>query len=67
MIIKSRPGGHEGRKEIDMEKTMLDILKERLIDGLEIVKVNETNSKYTITFRFEGDEAKANLPKSQCH
>lgn len=43
---------------------MLDILKGRLIDGLEIVKVKETNSKYIITFRFEGDEAKADLPKS---
>lgn len=43
---------------------MLGILKGRLIDGLEIAKVKETNSKYTITFRFEGDEAKADLPKS---
>lgn len=43
---------------------MFDVLKGRLIDGLEIVRVKETNSKYTITFRFEGDEAKADLPKS---
>ena len=47
-----------------MDGTMLDVLKGRLIDGLEIVKVTEVNSKYTITFRFEGDEAKADLPKS---
>ena len=47
-----------------MEKTMLEILEGRPIDGLEIVKVKETNSKYTITFRFENDEAKADLPKS---
>lgn len=47
-----------------MEKTMLEILESRLIDGLEIVKVKETNSKYTITFRFGDDEAKADLPKS---
>lgn len=45
-------------------KTMLDVLESRLIDGLEIVKVKETNSKYTITFRFGEDEAKADLPKS---
>ena len=47
-----------------MEKTMLDVLKDRLFDGLEIVKVKEMNSRYTITFRFEGDEAKADLPKT---
>ena len=47
-----------------MANTMLDVLRGRLIDGLEITKVKETNSKYTITFRFEGDEAKADLPKS---
>lgn len=47
-----------------MQKTMLDVLKDRLIDGLEIVKVKETNSKYTITFRFEDNEGKADLPKS---
>lgn len=47
-----------------MEKTMLEILESRLIDGLEIVKVKETNSKYTITFRFGDDEARADLPKS---
>ena len=53
-----------------MNKTMLDILKERLIDGLTIKSVKETNSKYTIRFEFEGDEAKAELPKScapGCH
>ena len=47
-----------------MGKTMLDILKGRLIDGLEIVKVKETNTKYTITFAFDGDKASAELPKS---
>lgn len=47
-----------------MGKTMLDVLKDRLIDGLEIVKVKETNNKYAITFRFEDNEAKAGLPKS---
>ena len=47
-----------------MGNTMLDVLKGRLIDGLEIVKVKETNSRYTITFRFDGNEAKADLPKS---
>lgn len=43
---------------------MLDVLEGRLIDGLEIVKVKETNRKYDITFRFGVDEAKADLPKS---
>ena len=47
-----------------MYGTMLDVLKGRLIRGLEITKVAETNSKYTITFRFCGDTAKAELPKS---
>ena len=54
----------DGEKGKIMEKTMLDVLKERLIDGLEIVKVKETNSRYTITFHFDGDEGRADLPKS---
>ena len=44
-----------------MDKTMLDILKERLVEGLSIKSVKETNAKYTIRFEFEGDEAKADL------
>ena len=47
-----------------MDKTMLDILKERLIDGLSIKSVKETNTKYTICFEYEGEKAKADLPKS---
>lgn len=47
-----------------MEKTMLDILKARLVDGLEITKVKESASKYTITFTFEGCEATTDLRKS---
>lgn len=43
---------------------MLDVLKDRLIDGLEIVKVKETNSRYTITFCFDSSEGVADLPKS---
>lgn len=53
-----------------MDKTMLDILKERLVEGLSIKSVKETNAKYTIRFEFEGDEVKADLPKScapGCH
>ena len=53
-----------------MEKTMLDILKERLIEGLSIVSVKETNSKYSIEFQYEKDKVKADLPKScapECH
>ena len=33
-----------------MDKTMLDILREHLIDGLTISSVKETNSKFTIEF-----------------
>lgn len=47
-----------------MGTTMLDILKERLIEGLNIKSVKETNTKYTIRFEYEGDEAKAELSKS---
>ena len=39
-----------------MDKTMLDILKERLVEGLSIKSVKETNAKYTIHFEFEGDD-----------
>lgn len=47
-----------------MGTTMLDILKERLIEGLSIKSVKETNTKYSIRFEYEGDEAKAELSKS---
>lgn len=50
--------------------TMLDILKERLIEGLQIKNVKENNTKYIIRFEYEGEEAKAELPKScapGCH
>lgn len=50
-----------------MQKTMLDILKERLPDGLTIATVKETNSKYNIGFSFEVESAKAELPKSCAH
>ena len=53
-----------------MDNTMLDILKERLVEGLSIKSVKETNTRYTIRIEFEGDEAKADLPKScapGCH
>lgn len=46
-----------------MEKTMLDVLKERLVEGLSVTKVKETNTKYTISFEYEGDVTKADLPK----
>ena len=51
-------------------KTMLNVLKRRLIDGLEIVEVKETNTKYKIKFAYEGDKATAELPKAclpKCH
>lgn len=51
-------------------KTMLDYLKEQLVEGLTIKEVKETNSKYTIRFEYAGGEAKADLPKScapGCH
>lgn len=53
-----------------MQKTMLDILKERLPKRLTIDTVKETNSKYNVEFSFEGESAKAELPKScapGCH
>ena len=45
-------------------KTMLDYLKEQLIDGLSIKKAKETNTKYKICFEYEGEETEAELPKS---
>ncbi len=49
---------------------MLDVLKKRLIDGLTIVSVKETFTKYKIVFEYEGERASAELPKScppKCH
>lgn len=43
---------------------MLNTLKERLLDGLEIKKVKEKPSKYEITFLSEGIEYKSELPKT---
>jgi hypothetical protein len=43
---------------------MLDILEERLIEGLTITKVKETNTKYIVTFLYENNSAKAELAKS---
>lgn len=45
--------------------SMLEILKTRLIDGLDIVSVKETNTNYKIEFEYEGDRDTAYLPK-QC-
>lgn len=45
-------------------KTMLEILKENLIDGLKIVSAKETNTKYKIVFDFEGEQATADLFKT---
>ena len=44
--------------------TMLDVLKDRLIDGLKIVTVKETGNKYRMEFEYDGDRAKADLPKT---
>ncbi len=44
--------------------TMLDILKERLIEGLQIRTIKENNTKYIIQFEYEGHKAKAELPKT---
>jgi hypothetical protein len=43
---------------------MLNTLKSRLLDGLEIKKVREKPSKYEITFLFGGIEYKTELPKT---
>lgn len=43
---------------------MLNTLKERLLDGMEIKKVKEKPSKYEITFLISGGEVKGELPKT---
>lgn len=43
---------------------MLNVLKERLLDGMEIKKVKEKPSKYEITFLIDGKEYKEELPKT---
>lgn len=45
------------------DKTMLDVLKKRLIDGLKIVSAKERSNKYCIEFEYDGDRAKAELQK----
>lgn len=47
-----------------MDITMLDVLKERLPEGLEIKATKEKSSKYEVTFVFDGVEEKAELPKT---
>lgn len=42
---------------------MLTVLKERLLDGMEIKKVKEWKSKYDITFLINGKEVKTELTK----
>ena len=42
---------------------MLNILKERLLDGMEIKKVKEWKSKYDVTFLIDGKEVKVELTK----
>ena len=42
---------------------MLDVLKNRLIDGLKIVSVKEMRAKYEIEFEYEGDKGTVDLPK----
>lgn len=49
---------------------MLDILKKRLPNGLEILSVKELNSKYKIVFKLENNTASAELKKTcapNCH
>lgn len=43
---------------------MLNTLKERLPEGLEIKKVKEKPSKYEITFLIDGKDIKGELPKT---
>ena len=43
---------------------MLNVLKERLLDGMEIKKVKEKPSKYEITFLIDGKEYKSEMPKT---
>lgn len=45
-------------------KTMLDIFKERLIEGLFITKVKEYHNKYVIECSFEGDKTNIDLWKT---
>lgn len=42
---------------------MLNTLKERLLDGMEIKKVKEWKSKYDITFLINGKEVKVELTR----
>lgn len=42
---------------------MINILKERLLDGMEIKKVKEWKSKYDITFLIHGEQIKAELTR----
>lgn len=42
---------------------MLDVLKNRLIDGLKIVSIKEMRTKYEIEFDYEGDKGTIDLPK----
>ena len=43
---------------------MLQILRERLIDGLSIVSFKENYSKFKVEFEYEGERAIADLPKT---
>jgi hypothetical protein len=43
---------------------MLNVLKERLLDGMEIKCVKEKRSKYEITFLISGGEIKEELLKT---
>ena len=43
---------------------MLNTLKARLPEGLEIKKVKEKPSKYEITFLIDGRDIKEELPKT---
>lgn len=43
---------------------MLNVLKERLLDGMEIKNVKEKRGKYEITFLISGGEIKTELPKA---
>ena len=43
---------------------MLNTLKERLLDGIEIKRVKERGSKYSITFFVNGKEYNSELPKT---
>lgn len=46
-------------------KTMLDIMRERLIEGVEITKAKELPSKYNIVLSKDGLNYSTTLPK-QC-